>query len=647
MRVGLTILGIAGGIVLLVLLGVAIAVWTVDPNQFIGPIQARIKSATGRDVAIGGGIDLKLGLTPKLVANDVRFGNAPWARTTDMLTAKSVEAEVALLPLLKRQFDLVRLNLVDPVITLETNAQGQGNWELAPPKGNTGAAKGEGAPEMFAIGDLAITRGALAYRDGATGSETHIVIDTLKLQARDAQSPVNAEFRGTIDGIAVALTGNLGPLATLAQRRLPYPVAVQGEIAGKKTSIALKVQRSDGLVELQDIDASSGASKIRGKLGIRQTGTQSAYAIDIASETLAVNDIALPIATPPPEKHVGATAGAPGHYIFSDTPLPFDSLRKGSASGEVAIGRLVLADGQALGNVRVQFTLRDGKLDVPALQFATYGGTFAGRLAVDVARPQGGPAVSLVLNGHQLDLSALLAASGVKREVRGGKTEIAIDVAMRGDSPHKWMSSANGRAQATVGPATLVNTKLDPGVWFDQIAQLANPFRTVDASTELHCAVIRLPLSGGVAQVDRSIAVETKELEVNASGTLDFRNETLDLSIKPRVRQGIPINVPQIAELVRFHGPFRSPTVGVDAMASAETIARVGAAVGTGGLSVLGEALLGTAAAASDTGGGACAVALGKTAPASSASAKAPAKAPAASNPVQDLGSAVGKLLGR
>ncbi|HET7033749.1 MAG TPA: AsmA family protein, partial [Casimicrobiaceae bacterium] len=375
MRVGLTILGVAGGVVLLVLLGVAIAVWTVDPNQFIGPIQARIKSATGRDVKIGGSIDLKLGLTPKLVANDVRFGNAPWAKTPDMLTAKSVEAEVALLPLLKRQFDLVRLNLVDPVITLETNPQGQGNWELAQPKSGAGAAKGEASTEMFAIGDLAITRGTLAYRDGSTGSETHIVIDTLTLQARDAQSPVNAEFRGTIDGIAVALTGNLGPLATLAQRRLPYPVAVQGDVAGKKTSLTLKVQRSDGLVELQDIEASSGTSKVRGKLGIRQAGTQNAYALELSSETLALNDIALPVGAPP-AKHAPAPASA-SHYLFPDTPLPFDSLRKGSASGQVTVDRLLLADGRTLGNVRVQFTLREGKLDVPVLQFAAYGGTLA------------------------------------------------------------------------------------------------------------------------------------------------------------------------------------------------------------------------------------------------------------------------------
>ena len=290
--------------------------------------------------------------------------------------------------------------------------------------------------------------------------------------------------------------------------------------------------------------------------------------------------------------------------MFPDTPLPLESLRKDNASGDIAIGRLLLEDGRPLDNVRVRFALRDGKLDVPMLQAAAFGGTFAGKLAIDTTRAQGGPAVTLVLDGHQLDLAALLAAGGVKRDVRGGKTDIAIDVAMRGDSAHKWVSSANGRARAVVGPATLVNTKLDPGLSFDQIVQVVNPFRNASPSTELQCAVVRLPLSGGVARIDRSIAVETKELDVSVSGTLDFRNETLDLSIRPKVRQGIPINIPQIAELVRFHGPFASPTVGVDAMASATTIARIGAAVGTGGLSVIGETLLGGAAAAAEGGGG-------------------------------------------
>src|SRR5208282_288932 len=168
--------------------------------------------------------------------------------------------------------------------------------------------------------------------------------------------------------------------------------------------------------------------------------------------------------------------------------------------------------------------------------------------------------------------------------------------------------------------------------------EAVNPFRGVDATTELHCAVVRLPLKDGIASIDRSIAVETNKVGATASGSLDFRTETLDLSIKPQVRQGITIAVPQVAQLVHFRGPFSSPSVGIDATATAETVARLGAAVYTGGLSILGESLF--AKAAGDPGAP-CQIALGRGAPASTAAAK---PATAKPNPTESLGKAVGHL---
>ena len=275
----------------------------------------------------------------------------------------------------------------------------------------------------------------------------------------------------------------------------------------------------------------------------------------------------------------------------------------------MTIGRLTLADRRTLDRVHARFTLRDGKLDAPTLQASAFGGTVSGSLAVDATRGRA-PAIALRLDGRDLDLAALLAAAGVAREVRGGKTNVAIDVTMHGESPHQWMSGINGNARAVVGPASLVNAKLDPAVTFDRLAEAVNPFRTVKPTTELQCAVIRLPLAAGVAQIDRSIAMETREIDASMSGTLDFRGETIDLSIRPRIRQGIPIEIPQVAELVRFRGPFTAPTVTVDAMASAAAIARIGAAISTGGLSVLGESIF----AQGSAGAGACDVALGKAA---------------------------------
>jgi hypothetical protein len=253
--------------------------------------------------------------------------------------------------------------------------------------------------------------------------------------------------------------------------------------------------------------------------------------------------------------------------------------------------------------------LRDARLDVPSLEASAFGGSALVALHIDGTREQQ-PAIRLRLDAKGLDLAALLAATGNPREVRGGKTDVALDLALHGLSPRQWASGATGSATAFVGPATLVNTKAGPETAFNKLADTVNPFRTIDATTDLQCGVIRLPLADGVARVDRSIAMETKKLGVSASGTLDFRSETLDLSFRPRLRQGVAVKLVDLASLVRLQGPFAAPTVGVDAIGSAQAAARIGAAYLTGGLSVLGESMF----AGATEHGAECDVARGKVA---------------------------------
>ena len=186
-----------------------------------------------------------------------------------------------------------------------------------------------------------------------------------------------------------------------------------------------------------------------------------------------------------------------------------------------------------------------------------------------------------------------------------------------------------------------VNSKIDAAAAWDKINEAVNPFRTRDPSTELMCAVVRLPLSNGIAKVDRSIAMETSKLGVTASGTLDFRNETLDFTFQPKVRKGISIDFAGFADLVRVTGPFASPHLAVDVAGSAKVIASVGAAIGTGGLSAVGQTLF---TWAEGSGPGPCQIALGAAAP---AQASAPAKGAEPIPGAAGLGKALGKLFGR
>ena len=641
MRIFWRTLAVLGGVVLLLLIAIAIAIRTVDVKEFIGPIQQRVKEATGRDLTVRGGIDLKLGLEPKLVLDDVTLGNAPWSKQPQMITAKHVEAQIELLPLLHKRFEVISFKLIGPTIALETDASGKGNWEF--PSLSTAANANTQAPSgatlgRFAVGDIAVSDGAVTFRDGKTGEVTTIVVEDFSVHARDALSPVSGRFRGKINDTAVALEGDFGPLDQLMRQKWPYPVTVQGDINGKKATVDTQLTVKDSVVGLDNLKVGSGSSQITGKMAVVAVGTRPKVTFKFDASTLWVADLSFPAIAA-----AAAKAVAKSKYVFSDQAIDVGALKDFDAEGEIAVGTLTLLDGRKLGQVHVQFTLLNGKLDVPLLQATALGGTVLGHAQLDASRAPNA-ALSLHIEAKNLDLAAIAAAAGVQRELRGGKTELKADLTAHGASPRQWASTASGNIVAVVGPATLAGGKVNPDSSLDQLAGAVNPFREIDSTTQLHCAVIRLPLVNGIATVDRSIAAETSKLGATASGRLDFRDETLDLAFRPQIRQGVKIEIPQVAELVHLRGPFASPAVGIDATATAATVARLGAAVYTGGLSILGESLL---AQAKGDPGAPCQIALGHGAGTTTAAAKPATNANPAATATQDVGKALGRLLGR
>jgi hypothetical protein len=600
-----------------------------DANDLIGPIQQHVRDATGRELTIRGGAELKLSLEPKLVIDDVALGNATWGASPQMLTAKRIEAQVALLPLLRRRVDVVRFALIEPTISLETDAKGNGNWQIASAPGQGGGAAR--APSGLAFGDLSISNGTMTYRDGATGKVTNIAIETLSLHARDPQSPISAQFRGKVDDIAVSVEGDLGPLDALLQRRWPYPVTLQGEVNGQKASVKTKMSIEGGRIGLDAMTLQTGASTITGDAAIVQQAPRNKLTFRLAAPSFALAD--LPPAGAAARAVVAAHAAA-ATYGLGNEPIPVALLRGIDAEGDISVGELALAGGTRLSHLLLQIKLQDGRLDLPALQASAFGGTATANLSLDAAH-QPAPALAVHAQMKGMDLGALLAAIGTRREVRGGKTDVRIDIAATGSTPRQWESTMTGTVTALVGPATLVNTRIDLDSPLNKLGAAINPFHNVDPSTELQCAVIRLPLQNGVAEIERSIGVETQKFGASASGKLDFRTQTLDLAIRPQIRQGVPLDIPQVADLVRFRGPFTSPAVAIDSVATAATIARISAAAYTGGLSILGESLL------SRAGAGPCEVALGRT------SGVAQVAGGAVGTVVEDLGKALGRAFHR
>jgi uncharacterized protein involved in outer membrane biogenesis len=647
MRVLLKILlGVAAVLVLLVA-AVAIIVATIDTRTLLTPLEAQLEQATGRDIAVNGNARITPSLTPTLVLEDVTIGNASWGSAKEMLRAKRVEAQVALLPLLSRRVDIVRFTLVEPSILLETDKAGRGNWTFGettartPPSDPVADAGG-----AFALGEFAVEKGELRWRDGRTGAVTPIRIDKLYLRGREPGKPVVAEFAGTIDGVPLALEGHFGPLEALRAKQSPWPVSLKGEVAGQKAKVETKLREAKDGIEASDLALDFGTLRMRGTLTYATRNDRPHVVFDLAADSLSPSDLAFAGAAVARSPSAQAPPPMSDGRIFPGTPLPLAGLRAFDGQGSLAIGKLVLGDKRTLTNVRAKLALAGGRLDVSDFAAGVHGGQASGRLSLD-ASSEKSAAVTLRLDGRDLDLALLMAALGVPREISGGKTQIAVDINARGDSLRAWASSLGGTTTVRVGPARWAKSNAGLSDSLLQAVNALDPFRASSSTADLNCAVVRLPFASGIAKVNRGIGVETDRLGLSASGTVDLRSETLDLTLAPRVKSGAGVDLAKLAGAVRLRGPLASPGVVIDPAGSIAAAAQIGA-LAQGGRAALLAGVLG-GGGSSSSGPGECAVALGAAAaPASGTSARGRQPQPAPENQAaKEVERALGKLLGR
>lgn len=231
-------------IIILPVAGIAIFLATLDLDQYKPRITEAVQQATGRRLQLNGPISFGVSLVPTLQLNNVAFANMPGGTRPEMATVERVEIQLALLPLMSKRVELRRLVLVRPNILLETDAQGHGNWEFAPPAQPAQpappaqpAAGGPGG--SIAIGRIAITDGHFAYHDGKTRQSHELDIRSLNLRTEDGAGPLRLEGEFALDGKPFTLAGGFGALDRLtdpaqAASTTPWPVELALEVEGAR-----------------------------------------------------------------------------------------------------------------------------------------------------------------------------------------------------------------------------------------------------------------------------------------------------------------------------------------------------------------------------------------------------------------------------
>jgi AsmA protein len=243
----------AGSIIVLVI--IATAIGTGAYVALTGPFSAArlkdelehgVERATGRRLTIAGPISVHIGFSPSITAEGISLANIPGGSRPEMLTATSLQAQLALIPLLTGDIVIDQAVIEKPDIILETTADGTPNWQMH--KNRHSAYQGVPEPSEphaanaanVELHHIRIEGGTITYRPPQGGAFT-AGIDTLTLGAGDGSSPMHGKMTGSANG--VPLTGTVqvgsfnrlqGGVVTALEGAWPLTITLQGPGASLK-----------------------------------------------------------------------------------------------------------------------------------------------------------------------------------------------------------------------------------------------------------------------------------------------------------------------------------------------------------------------------------------------------------------------------
>lgn len=253
-------------LLVLVVATVAVAIKTLDINEFKPQIAEQVKKHTGRDLTLAGDISwsfyprLGLQLGKSSLSNAAGFASDPPFAQLD-----EVSIQIGLLPLLKQKIDAKKILIRGAKLNLEKNAKGQDNWsdfaqeESAEktPAGDSAAKddKPSDLPFDIHISGIELLDTELSYRDAQGGTSLQI-------------NPLNLRTGVIVPGKPVKLTAD----AQLLQDGMQIGLELAGTVTADPAS---------GQYKIDDLEMSQ---LLRGE-GLPEKGLQLSQSLSLTTNT--------------------------------------------------------------------------------------------------------------------------------------------------------------------------------------------------------------------------------------------------------------------------------------------------------------------------------------------------------------------------
>ncbi|HSW52619.1 MAG TPA: AsmA family protein [Sulfuricaulis sp.] len=537
MKKTLKILGlVVGGLLALFIIAAVALTLLFDPNDYKDDIVKLVRDKTGRELRIEGKLGWSFFPWIGFETGKLELGNAPGFGPEPFARLDGAGAKVKLLPLLRQQIVVDTVFLDGLRLNLAKNAAGKTNWDdlLAPAGKEKPAEKPAAKPEAgkefdirgISVNKIDIRKADVTWKDQASNAQ--YAVRNLDLQTGKivVGEPVDVHLAFDVESGTPPVSKHLD----------------------LKSRIKLDLEKQS--LDITNLALGVDDSRLTGTLALKNFD-KPAYRFDLALDQIDLDRYLPAPATADSAKPAAATPAEP-------VEIPLSLLRSLDLQGKLGIGKLKAMNLHST-DVTVQVGAKNGLITLGPNQAKLYGGSYAGRTALDVRGQT--PLLTIDESVSAIDLAPALK-DALQFDKFTGTANLGAKVTAQGLDAGRIMETLNGTASFSVQKGAVKGMDLRKMIDTIKTAQRDNLLQKLtelkpQPADETHFTQLSgtARITNGVVQND-DLKVQSPDLvNVSGNGTADLPRQLLDY----RVTVGeYPIVI---------SGPFSSPKFRVDTSA--------------------------------------------------------------------------------
>ena len=600
MRRWLRWFGIAIGVIFALFIGIPAIIIAVvallydwdDARPLVGRLAT---AALGREVAITDGLDVDLGRVTRIDVQGLTVANVEGGRSPHLVRIGDLVVAIALKPLLSGNVVIPTLRLADVDAALERNAQGRANWEFGADEQPAEPAPSKEEPmRLPLIESLTVSGASINLDDRQFDKHASLVINNLQAGENDERTRMTAEGSGTYQGRPANLKATMGSLTVLREGGQPYPLdvalvagdldaRVAGtmddplEVEGLNLDLDIKGDDVSNLFPLigvpmpptppyrlvgrlerkgtrwafKDFAGTLGTSDMRGNAAVDTGGKPLRLEANTSSKLLDLKDLAGFIGASEGGANGQAEAEAKPDTgrVLPNKDVELTQLRAMDAKIHFK-GTRVVTPQVPIDQLDANVSLEDGTLRLQPVSFAIGKGQIKVFLSLYGGEQPVRTDIDTVI--QQLDIKRLLEGSGMAIEAAGtfnGRAKLSAT----GTSVADIAGSATGETMVVMAGGRFSSLLVEL-IGLD-IAEALGVLVEGDRTLPVRCIVADFVANQGLFEA-RTLVFDTTDTNVVGDGTINMRDEALDLRLRAYPKDFSPLT---LRTPISVQGTFKSP----------------------------------------------------------------------------------------